>query len=322
MPMYGQLVVGAPGSGKTTYVASMAMFLRAMGRKVAIVNLDPANETTPYVSDVDIEELVTLEDVMESLELGPNGGLIYCVDLLQRNSEWLREQLRLLSDDTFLLFDLPGQAELLTHHHSLRDLIAEMRDQWGVQLVAVNCVDASLCTDASHFVSASLLSLLAMTHLELPHINVFSKADLVSSSRAHAPSVPLEELADMADARMLADWLRAGDTNVHEYDETDERFDRLNDRICDVINDCGLVRYLPCGAADLSQLAQVADLADTACGYTRQPVERQRWMQLKDDRGERLRREFDRQVEEQVKRQERRLADAKSHLANQAAETD
>ena len=29
---------------------------------------------------LDIRELVPLEDVMEELELGPNGGLVYCME--------------------------------------------------------------------------------------------------------------------------------------------------------------------------------------------------------------------------------------------------
>ena len=29
---------------------------------------------------LDIRELISLEDVMEELQLGPNGGLIYCME--------------------------------------------------------------------------------------------------------------------------------------------------------------------------------------------------------------------------------------------------
>nr|KAF6382104.1 GPN-loop GTPase 2 [Pipistrellus kuhlii] len=46
-PAFGQAVIGPPGSGKTTYCLGMSEFLRAMGRRVAVVNLDPANEGLP-----------------------------------------------------------------------------------------------------------------------------------------------------------------------------------------------------------------------------------------------------------------------------------
>ena len=78
---FGQLVIGPPGSGKTTYVGAMAQLLRAMGRKVAIVNLDPANENMNYTADVDVSELIKLEDVMDTMGLGPNGGLVYCMQV-------------------------------------------------------------------------------------------------------------------------------------------------------------------------------------------------------------------------------------------------
>lgn len=71
---FGQLVIGPPGSGKTTYCNGMQQYLSALGRKVAIVNLDPANDALPYTPAVDISELVCLETVMEELKLGPNGG--------------------------------------------------------------------------------------------------------------------------------------------------------------------------------------------------------------------------------------------------------
>mgnify|MGYP002776780065 CR=1 FL=1 len=39
---------------------------------------------TPFdpkdIEDIDIRELISLEDVMEELQLGPNGGLIYCME--------------------------------------------------------------------------------------------------------------------------------------------------------------------------------------------------------------------------------------------------
>uniref|UniRef100_A0A803TAL4 GPN-loop GTPase 2 n=1 Tax=Anolis carolinensis TaxID=28377 RepID=A0A803TAL4_ANOCA len=45
---FGQAVIGPPGSGKTTYCLGMQEFLSAIGRKVVVVNLDPANDGIPY----------------------------------------------------------------------------------------------------------------------------------------------------------------------------------------------------------------------------------------------------------------------------------
>lgn len=50
-----------------------------------------------------------------------------------------------------------------------------------MQLTAVHLVDAHLCSDSGKYVSALLLSLSTMLHMELPHINVLSKIDLIES---------------------------------------------------------------------------------------------------------------------------------------------
>ena len=71
---FGQLVIGPPGSGKTTYCAGVQQFLELLGRKVAVVNLDPANAALPYPVAVDVSDLVALENVQQEMKLGPNGG--------------------------------------------------------------------------------------------------------------------------------------------------------------------------------------------------------------------------------------------------------
>ena len=45
-----------------------------------LFNLDPAAEHFEYEPSIDIRELISLTDVMEEMDLGPNGGLIYCFE--------------------------------------------------------------------------------------------------------------------------------------------------------------------------------------------------------------------------------------------------
>ena len=129
---YGQLVIGPPGSGKSTYCAGMKQFLSALGRNVSIVNLDPANHVLPYPCDVNMAELITLDDAMTSLGLGPNGGLLYCMDFLHSNVQWLFDKLQLLQDD-YIVFDCPGQVELYTHNHSVK-AITEQLGHWNIKV--------------------------------------------------------------------------------------------------------------------------------------------------------------------------------------------
>lgn len=64
-----------------------------MNRKVAIVNLDPANDFIPYPCAVNVADLITLDDTMRELRLGPNGGIMFCLEYLLENIDWLIEKL-------------------------------------------------------------------------------------------------------------------------------------------------------------------------------------------------------------------------------------
>jgi len=174
---YCQIVVGAPGSGKSTYCNGMQQFMKAIGREAVIVNIDPANEQTQYACAVNVTELITVDDVMREHGLGPNGGLIFCMEWLDKNMHLLKERL-VPFEDKYILFDFPGQAELYTHNVSLRSIVAQIQ-QWGYLPVAVHLADAHLCVDPANFVAGLMMSLSVMCHLELPHVNVLSKVDLV-----------------------------------------------------------------------------------------------------------------------------------------------
>ena len=41
---------------------------------MVVVSLDPANYSLPYPAAIDIKELIDMEEVMETFQLGPNGG--------------------------------------------------------------------------------------------------------------------------------------------------------------------------------------------------------------------------------------------------------
>eukprot|EP00124_Ichthyophonus_hoferi_P006014 Ihof_evm2s1120 gene=Ihof_evmTU2s1120 len=113
--VFGQMVIGPPGSGKTTYCTGMKEFLTQLGRWVR-----PTYEPT-----INLSELINLEDVMEKLELGPNGGLVYCMEYLEQNIDWLQDKLKEL-EGYYILFDCPGQVELYTHHKSIHNIVRQL----------------------------------------------------------------------------------------------------------------------------------------------------------------------------------------------------
>lgn len=87
---FAQFVIGPAGVGKTRYCDVMRQHFESAGRSVHLINLDPAADELPFDASIDIRELVSLADVMEDPEsrLGPNGGLVFCLEFLCKAAEW------------------------------------------------------------------------------------------------------------------------------------------------------------------------------------------------------------------------------------------
>ncbi|KAJ1644683.1 hypothetical protein LPJ64_003667 [Coemansia asiatica] len=252
---FGHIVIGPPGSGKTTYCNGMYQFLTALGRKAVVVNLDPANESMAYECAVNIEDLITLDDAMAAYQLGPNGGMVYCIEYLEKNIQWLTDQLS-KHEDSYFIFDCPGQVELYTHNESIKNIVRLLEKQ-GFRLACVHLVDASYCTEASRFISVLLLSLTTMTMLEMPHVNVLSKIDLLN--QLGELDFSLEYYTSVMDLEYL---LRHLNEN-----ETSERFYKLNSTICELIEDFSLVGFSTLCINDKHSVAALLKEIDKANGY-------------------------------------------------------
>lgn len=266
MPV-GQVVIGPPGSGKTTYVWGLYQFLTALGRPVLVVNLDPAANQPPYEPAVSIDSLISLGDAVDAHHLGPNGAMLYCLEYLEHNLDWLVEQLdRAMShleanppsrpaaldpdgleeedggppppkwrrEDMYVVFDTPGQVELSTNHDSLKRIVAALQTRLGFRLAAVHLVDASHILDASRYVAVLLLALRTMLQLELPHVNVLSKIDLLGQAGQDL-DFNLDYYTEVQDLSYLLPLL--------ERDQRTLRFAELNRTVCDLIEEFGLVGF-------------------------------------------------------------------------------
>ena len=294
-----QIVTGPAGSGKSTYCRAMQDHAAAEGKHpIHVANLDPAAELFQYDAAFDVRELISVEEVMTELGLGPNGALVYCMEYLLENLEdWLQEQLDSFQDDEYLLLDCPGQLELYTHVPVMRRVIDRMK-QWGYDgtMVSVFCVDAAFLIDASKFISGSLLSLSAMVALELPHVTVLTKCDLM-------PESDVERILDYGSARQLWDveqerqsiltstvsgaGMRTHDLSVVEEPNDDEdanispeekerlrrlerrrlQRDRLTDSICQLLDDWKMVSFVPLNIQSEESVEHVMSLVNHTIQY-------------------------------------------------------
>uniref|UniRef100_UPI00358F279B GPN-loop GTPase 2-like n=1 Tax=Myxine glutinosa TaxID=7769 RepID=UPI00358F279B len=192
---------------------------------------------------------------MESMSLGPNGGLLYCMDYLESNLDWLHNQLVPLRSD-YLLFDCPGQVELYTHHGALKSVFESLTKK-NIRLAAVHLVDSHYCSDPGKFVSVLCTTLCTMLHVELPHINILSKVDLIEQYGRLAFN--LDYYTEVMDLSYLLDHL-ANDPFLAKYK-------KLNEELVSLIESYGLVSFLPLNVQDKESMHDVMKTVDKANGY-------------------------------------------------------
>ncbi|RMD43546.1 hypothetical protein DV735_g1538, partial [Chaetothyriales sp. CBS 134920] len=258
---FAQLVTGPPGAGKSTYCYGMQQFMGAIGRKASIVNLDPANDSTAYTPAVDIRDLVTLDEIMtdEEDKLGPNGGVLYALEELEQNFEWLEESLTRLGED-YVLFDCPGQVEAFTHHASLRKIFLRL-EKMRYRLVVVNLIDSYVLTLPSLYISSLLLSLRTMLQMDLPQVNVLTKIDNLSKY----PPLPfnLDFYTEVQDLDHLLPKLEQESPLFKEGG----KFQALNEAIVRLIEDFALVGYETLAVEDKKSMMSLLRTIDRAGGY-------------------------------------------------------
>ncbi|KAH4002791.1 GPN-loop GTPase 2 [Parastagonospora nodorum] len=280
---FAQLVIGPPGSGKSTYCDGMQQFMGAIERKCSVVNLDPANDSTSYQPAVDVRDLVTIDDIMEQETLGPNGGVLFALEELENHFDWLEECLKELGDD-YVLFDCPGQVELFTHHGSLRNIFFRLQ-KIGYRLVVVHLTDSIILSRPSLYVSSLLLALRSMLQMDLPHLNVLTKIDNLKNY----PNLPfnLDFYTEVQDLHYLLPHLNreqtsgipgpttAGanaDTDMDD-DEPTSKFSALNKAIVELVEDFALVGFETLAVEDKKSMMTLLRAIDRAGGYALGGVE-------------------------------------------------
>ncbi|KAL8802750.1 MAG: hypothetical protein Q9200_006474 [Gallowayella weberi] len=272
MSKFGALVMGPAGAGKTTFCNALIQHLRLNKRSCFYINLDPAAEDFSYEPDLDIKDLISLEDVMEEMGLGPNGGLIYCFEFLLQHLDFLTSALEPLSEEYLIIIDLPGQIELYTHIPVVPTLVKHLTrfGSLNVSLCAAYLLESTFVVDRAKFFAGTLSAMSAMIMLEIPHVNILSKMDLVKGS---VPKRTLKRFLD-PDTSLLeddgsVDPLRSAGEDPTEKDSLmgGASFQRLNKAVAQLVDDFSMVSFLQLDVQDEDSVGGILSYIDDAIQY-------------------------------------------------------
>lgn len=257
---------------QTTFCTAIINHLRNNRRSCFYVNLDPAAEEFEHQPDLDIKDLISLEDVMEEMGLGPNGGLIYCFEFLLENLDFLTEALDPLSEEYLIVIDMPGQIELFTHIPIVPELVRHLTrtGSLDINLCAAFLLEATFVVDRAKFFAGTLSAMSAMIMLEIPHVNILSKMDLVKGQ------IEKRELKRFLDP----------DFSLLDDDATDDTkddgkglpgepkntmrgasFKRLNKAVAGLIDSFSMVSYHKLDVQDEDSVGAMVSYIDDAIQY-------------------------------------------------------
>ncbi|KAF2007756.1 hypothetical protein P154DRAFT_452939 [Amniculicola lignicola CBS 123094] len=275
MSKFGTLVMGPAGAGKSTFCAALIQHLQNNKRPCFYVNLDPAAEDFAFEPDIDIKDLISLEDVMDEMSLGPNGGLIYCFEFLLENLDFLTEPLSDVTEDYLIVFDMPGQIELYTHVPILPELVKHlMRGNLNINMCAAYLLESTFVIDRPKFFAGTLSAMSAMLMLEMPHINILSKMDLVKGQVAKRDLKRFLNVdADLIDEDTeRKSTIKEGSKRIEDPGATEnimggESFNRLNKAVAQLIDDFSMVSFLKLNAQDEDSVGAILSYIDDAIQY-------------------------------------------------------
>ena len=104
------------------------------------------------------------------------------MSFLEENIVWLEEKIQPIKNTGkhfYLIFDLPGQIELYLNHDSIKKVVQKLIKKFDMSACCLEMFDSTYIYDASQFASLCMVSLSTMIHMEMPHINILNKIDVL-----------------------------------------------------------------------------------------------------------------------------------------------
>jgi GTPase SAR1 family protein len=248
---YAQLIIGPAGSGKSTYCKIIQDHAYNNKRIIKVINLDPAAEKFKYKCDLDIRELININDVMNKQKLGPNGALLYCMEYLYDHIEFLDDYFNNNGDNIYYLIDCPGQLELYSHSDIMKKITNYLKKN-GFSIVSIFCLDCTFLQEQSKFISGNVLSLATMIQMELPHLTIMTKCDLISKTKLY---------------NKIEDGIETGDLIKELSPMMGKKMSKLNNVLINFVENYSLVQFNTLNLNDEESISAVLYNADNVLQY-------------------------------------------------------
>jgi GTPase SAR1 family protein len=172
-----EFFIGCAGTGKSTLTGVYYDWLNDQPDIDAIsVNLDPGVLNLPYKADINIRDYIRIEEIMEQYNLGPNGALIACTDLMVNFLKEIKHEINEFRPN-HILVDTPGQMELFAFRTSGLFIFSQIG---GKSSIVNYLIDPNLAKTASGFITSLYLGISVQTRFLVPQQYILSKIDLLS----------------------------------------------------------------------------------------------------------------------------------------------
>ncbi|ONK63249.1 uncharacterized protein A4U43_C07F12920 [Asparagus officinalis] len=171
------IVVGMAGSGKTTFLHRLVCHTQSSGIRGYVLNLDPAVMTLPFGANIDIRDTVRYKQVMKEYGLGPNGGILTCLNLFATKFDEVVSLIERRADELdYVLVDTPGQIEIFTWSASGAIIMEAFASTFPTVIAYV--VDTPRSGNPVTFMSNMLYGCSILYKTRLPLVLTFNKVDV------------------------------------------------------------------------------------------------------------------------------------------------
>ena len=177
-----------------------------------------------------------------------------------------------MTEEYLIVIDMPGQIELYTHIPVLPTLVKHLTrsGSLNINLCATYLLESTFVIDRAKFFAGTLSAMSAMIMLEIPHVNVMSKMDLVKGTVGRRE---LKRFID-PDASLLDDDPNDSATKSTSTDPTTTEnvmggasFKQLNKAVAQLIDDFSMVSFLRLDVQSEDSVGGILSYVDEAIQF-------------------------------------------------------